>query len=124
MTHTLYAAFTPDGQPWAVSNTEDGARNRATSRRMISRARLAEVGAIFHWDYDPPDVEWSAALVVVTMTGTAEGLRLMVRALGKDIMDGCAVDLWAWMEAMSGSSGGDAQIPDTNNVASTGEGKP
>ena len=93
---TIFAVLHPCGYLYALGDTEADARENALSRRDINRDEARSVGV----DFPPPetDAAWADELIFVTVSGTAESLRVYVAAVD-DVIPWCPADLWDSGEA-------------------------
>ncbi len=83
---SIFAAVALDGSGvWAIGDTEQEARVFALGRRRSL--------------YDPPpnvDDEWADTLALVTLSGTTESLRALIKSMetGDLVVPWCPFDLW------------------------------
>jgi hypothetical protein len=91
----IFAAVALDGSGvWAIGDTEQEARAGAVDRRDNHRDQARSVGMDF-----PPsetDAAWLSRLALVTLSGTTESLRALIRAMetGDPVAPWCPLDLW------------------------------
>ena len=82
----IFAAVALDGAGvWAIGDSTEEARSLALGRRRSL--------------YDPPpnvDDEWADTLTIVTLSGTTEGLRALIKSMetGDPVAPWCPADLW------------------------------
>ena len=82
----IFAAVALDGSGvWAIGDSTEEARSLALGRRRSL--------------YDPPpnvDDEWADTLTIVTLSGTTESLRALIKSMetGDPVAPWCPADLW------------------------------
>ena len=95
----IFAAVALDGSGvWAIGDTEQEARAGALDRRAYLRdeARMLDV------DFPPSetDAAWLDTLAIVTLSGTTESLRALIKSMetGDPVAPWCPADLWDYKE--------------------------
>ncbi len=95
MTRSIFAAVALDGSGvWAIGDTEEEARANALDRRGYLRDCAWSV------DCDFPDAStdaaWLDTLALVTLSGTTESLRALIKSMetGDPVAPWCPSDLW------------------------------
>ncbi len=83
---------------WAIGDTEQEARAGALDRRE----HLRDEARTLDLDFPPSDTDaaWSAALAIVTLSGTTESLRALIKSMetGDPVAPWCPADLWDNLE--------------------------
>ena len=92
---TVYAAVALDGSGvWAIGDSAEEARANAVDRRDNLRDQARSVDC----DFPPPetDAAWLDTLTIVTLSGTTEGLRALIRSneTGDPVAPWYPADLW------------------------------
>ena len=92
---TVYAAVALDGSGvWAIGDSTEEARTSALDRRDNLRDQARSVDC----DFPPPetDAAWLDTLTIVTLSGTTESLRALIRSMetGDPVAPWCPADLW------------------------------
>ncbi len=92
---TIFAAVALDGSGvWAVGDTEQEARTGAVDRRAQHRHEAK----VLKMDFPPPetDAAWLDTLALVTLSGTTESLRALIKSMetGDSVAPWCPADLW------------------------------
>ena len=95
MTRSIFAAVALDGSGvWAIGDTEADARKSARHHRGFHRDCAWSVDC----DFPPPetDAAWLDTLALVTLSGTIEGLRALIKSMetGDPVAPWCPADLW------------------------------
>ena len=88
----IFAAVALDGSGvWTIGDSAEEARTSALDRRDNLRDQARSVDD----DFPPPetDAAWLDTLALVTLSGTTESLRAIVKALD-DAIPWCPADLW------------------------------
>ena len=91
----IFAAVALDGSGvWAIGDSAEEARAGAVDRRDSLRDQARSVDLDF-----PPletDAAWLDTLTIVTLSGTTEGLRALIRSMetGDPVAPWCPADLW------------------------------
>ena len=88
----IFAAVALDGSGvWAIGDSAEEARAGALDHRDYVRDCARSV----YDDFPPPetDAAWLDTLALVTLSGTTESLRAIVKALD-DAIPWCPADLW------------------------------
>ena len=89
---TIYAAVALEGSGvWAIGDSAEEARVGALDHRDYFRDCARSVDD----DFPPPetDAAWLDTLTLVTLSGTTESLRAIVKEIG-DVIPWCPADLW------------------------------
>jgi hypothetical protein len=92
---TVFAAVALDGSGvWAIGDSAEEARTFAGERRLLAR----EDAQALDLDFPPPetDAAWLATLAIVTLSGTTESLRALIKSMetGDPVAPWCPHDLW------------------------------
>ncbi len=92
---SVFAAVALDGSGvWAIGDTEREARAGAVDRRDHFRDCARMIGD----DFPPPetDAAWLDTLALVTLSGTTESLRALIKSMetGDPVAPWCPADLW------------------------------
>ena len=92
---TIFAAVALDGSGvWAIGDSAEEARAGAVDRREYLRDEARVL------DLDFPDAStdtaWLAGFAIVTLSGTTEGLRALIKSMetGDPVAPWCPADLW------------------------------
>ena len=88
----IFAAVALDGSGvWAIGDSAEEARAGALDHRDYVRDCARSV----YDDFPPPetDAAWLDTLALVTLSGTTESLRAIVKEIG-DAIPWCPADLW------------------------------
>ena len=95
MSRRIFAAVALDGSGvWAIGDTIEEARAFARERRLLAREDAQAL------DLDFPDAStdaaWLDALALVTLSGTTESLRALIKSMetGDPVAPWCPLDLW------------------------------
>ena len=91
----IFAAVALDGSGvWAIGDSAEEARAGALDHRDYVRDCARSVDD----DFPPPetDAAWLDTLALVTLSGTTEGLRALIRSMetGDPVAPWCPADLW------------------------------
>jgi len=98
VSRSIFAAVALDGSGvWAIGDTQANARSLAVERRQALRDPIV-VGDDF--PDASTDAAWSAALAIVTLSGTTESLRALIKSMetGDPVAPWCPADLWDYTE--------------------------
>jgi len=101
---TIFAAVALDGSGvWAIGDTAEEARSFAGERRTVAREDAQAL------DLDFPDAStdaaWLDGFAIVTLSGTTESLRALIRSMetGDPVAPWCPADLWDYTEPVKES---------------------
>ncbi len=92
---SIFAAVALDGSGvWAIGDTEQEARTGAVDRRAQHRHEAK----VLKMDFPPPetDAAWLDTLALITLSGTTESLRALIKSMetGDPVIPWCPLDLW------------------------------
>ena len=95
MSRSIFAAVATDGSGvWAIGDAEQEARAGALDRRE----HLRDEACVLDLDFPPPetDAAWLDGLTIVTLSGTTESLRALIKSMetGDPVAPWCPADLW------------------------------
>ncbi len=99
MSRTIFAAVALDGSGvWAIGDTAEEARAGALDRREHLRDEARSVNLDF--PDASTDAAWLDGFALVTLSGTTESLRALIRSMetGDPVAPWCPLDLWDNLE--------------------------
>ena len=95
MSRSIFAAVALNGSGvWAIGDSAEDARANALDRREHLRDCARSVDEDF--PLPETDAEWLDGLALVTLSGTAESLRALIKSMetGDSVAPWCPLDLW------------------------------
>ena len=95
MSRSIFAAIALDGSGvWAIGDTVEEARAGALDRRGHLYNVAERVGA--YYPPPTPDAAWLDGFALVTLSGTTESLRALIKSMetGDPVAPWCPPDLW------------------------------
>ena len=95
MSRRIFAAVALDGSGvWAIGDSAEEARECAVERRGHLYNVAERVGA--YYPPPTPDAAWLDTLALVTLSGTTESLRAIIKSMetGDSVAPWCPADLW------------------------------
>ena len=91
----IFAAVALDGSGvWAIGDSTEEARVFAGERRQLAREDAQALDLYF--PDASADAAWLDTLALVTLSGTTEGLRALIKSMetGDPVAPWCPADLW------------------------------